>query len=227
MIWNTVLRKNLPYDTVRDFAPVIHAGFFDSALIVHPDVPVKTVAELVTLAKAQPNKVNWGHFGLNSTGYMYEEYIKKSKQAPFYPVPYKTQPQMLQALLVNESNVGVYGLANIESQIKAGKLRALAVTADKRLDWLPNVPTFAEEGIKLPLRTWFGYHYPVGVPRELVVRMNGELRKVMEAPSFRSGIIDRIGLNPNFGSPEDFDSYIRMQIAAVKELVSYIGIQPE
>ncbi len=227
MIWNSVLRKNLPYDTVRDFAPVIHAGFFDSALIVHPDVPAKTVTELVSLTKSQPNKVNWGHFGVNSTGYMYEEYIKKNKSAPFYVVPYKTQPQMLQAVLVNESNVGVYGLANIAAHLKAGKLRALAVTADKRLDWMPNVPTFAEEGIKLPLRTWFGYHYQAGVPRELVTRMNGELRKVMEAPAFHSTIIERIGLNPNFGSPEDFDNYIRMQLAAVRELVSYIGIQPE
>src|SRR4051812_26446974 len=125
MIWNMVLRKNLPYDTVRDFAPVIHAGFFDSALIVHPEVPARSVKELVELARSQPNKINWGHFGLNSTGYMYEEYVKKSRQAPFYVVPYKTQPQMLQAILVNESNVGVYGLANIESHLKAGKLRAL------------------------------------------------------------------------------------------------------
>src|SRR4051812_26118946 len=75
MIWNMVLRKNLPYDTLKDFAPVMHAGFFDSALVVHPSVPANSVQQLVDLAKAQPNKINWAHFGVNSTGYMYEEYI--------------------------------------------------------------------------------------------------------------------------------------------------------
>lgn len=227
MIWNKALRKDLPYDPVKDFAPVVMAGFFDSALIVHPSVNARSVSELVELAKANPNKINWAHFGVNSTGYMYEEYIKRSRHAPFYVVPYKTQPQVLQALLINESNVAVYGLANIASHLKSGRLRALAVTSARRIDYLPEVPTFDEEGIKLPLRTWFGYHYPVGTPREIVLRMNTELRTVLESASFRSTIEDRIGLNPNPGSPEDFDTYIRDQLKAVTELVSYLGIAPE
>jgi tripartite-type tricarboxylate transporter receptor subunit TctC len=227
MIWNTVLRKNLPYDTVRDFAPVMHAAFFDSALIVHPSVPAKSVTELIELAKKNPDKVNWAHFGINSTGYMYEEWLKRSKQAPFYPVPYKTQPQVMQAILANESAVAVYGLATIQSQLKNGQLRALAVTASKRVEWLPGVPTFEEEGIKLPLRTWFGYHYQTAVPRPILTRMNGEIRKTMESPSYRTQIIDRAGLSLAAGTPEDFDAYIRQQIRDVKELVSYIGLKPE
>ncbi len=227
IIWNMVLRKNLPYDSVRDLAPVVHAGFFDSALVAHPSVPASSVQQLMDLAKSKPNKVNWAHFGVNSTGYMYEEWLKKSKDAPFYPVPYKTQPQVLQALLVGESDVAVYGLANLEPHLKAGKLRALAVTSGKRVDYLPDVPTFDEVGIKLPLRTWFGYHYPVATPRELIVRMNGELRKVMESPPFKAQIIDRIGLNQSTGTPEEFDAYIRNQLKAVTELVAYIGLKPE
>ena len=227
MIWNMVLRKNLPYDTLKDFAPVMHAGFFDSALVVHPSVPANSFRQLVELAKAKPNSVNWAHFGVNSTGYMYEEYIKRNQSAPFYVVPYKTQPQVLQALLVNESNVAVYGLANLESHLKGGRLKALAVTSSKRVDFLPSVPTFDEEGIKLPLRTWFGYHYPAATPREIVLRMNGDLRKVMDLPSFKTQIIERIGLNPNPGTPEDFDAYIRAQLKGVADLVNYIGLKPE
>ena len=92
---------------------------------------------------------------------------------------------------------------------------------------MPNVPTFEEEGIKLPLRTWEGYHYPVAVPRELVMRMNAELRKVYETPSFRSNVVDRVSLVPNVGTPEAFDRFIREQLVAVKELVNYLGLKPE
>ena len=227
IVWNTVLRKDLPYDALKDLVPVMHGAFFDSALLVHPSVPARSVQQLIELAKGNPDKVNWGHFGVNSTGYMYEEWLKRSRQAPFYAVAYKTQPQVLQALLVNESNVAVYGLTNIENQVKGGKLRALAVTSSRRVEWMPDVPTFEEEGIKLPLRTWFGYHYPAATSRELVVRMNAELRKTMEAPSFRTGVMDRFGLIAATGTPEDFDAYIRNQIKQVAELVNYIGLKAE
>ena len=228
IIWNTVLRaRTLPYDAVRDFAPVMHGGFFDSALVVHPDLGVGSVAQLVELARANPNKVNWAHFGVNSTGYMYEEWIRRSKGAPFYPVPYKTQPQVLTALLVNESSVAVYGLTNLAAHLKAGKLKALAVSGSRRVAFLPDVPTFEEEGIKLPLRTWFGYHYQAGVPRAIVGRVNAELRRVWDQPAFGAAVLDRLMMTPSAGSPEEFDAYIRAQIAAVKELVGYIGLKPE
>jgi tripartite-type tricarboxylate transporter receptor subunit TctC len=227
MIWNTLLRRNLPYDTLRDFAPVIQVAFADSALIVHPSVPARNVTELIDLTKKNPGKINWAHFGINSTGYMYEEWFKRRKQAPFYAVPYKTQPQVMQAILTNESNVAVYGLATIQSQLKSGQLRPLAVTANKRIEWLPNVPTFEEEGIKLPLRTWFGYHYQAAVPRPIIARLNGEIRKAVESTTFRTQIIDRAGLSLAAGTSEDFDAYVRQQITEVRELVNYIGLKPE
>ena len=89
------------------------------------------------------------------------------------------------------------------------------------------MPTFEEEGIKLPLRTWFGYHYQAAAPRPLVTRMNAELRKVMESQAFRTQILERIGLSLNAGTPEDFDAYVRQQLKDVAELVSYIGLKPE
>jgi tripartite-type tricarboxylate transporter receptor subunit TctC len=227
MIWNPVLRAKLPYDPVRDFAPVIHAAFFDSALIAHPSVKANTVQQLAQLARARPDSINWGHFGVNSTGYMYQEYLKKRLKAPFYPVPYKTQPQALNAVLSGEAHVAVYGLANAGPHLKSGKLKALAVTSAKRVDYLPKVPTFTEEGIKLPLRTWFGYHYPAGTPRPYVLRMNVEIRTLLEDPAFKEKLLDRIGLIPNPGTPEEFDAYIKTQLREVRELVSYLGITPD
>jgi tripartite-type tricarboxylate transporter receptor subunit TctC len=155
------------------------------------------------------------------------EYLKKSRGAPFFAVPYKTQPQNILALVSNETDVTVTAINTAGPHIRAGKLKALAVTSSRRVDWLPNVPTFEEEGIKLPLRTWEGYHYPIAVPRELVVRMNAELRKAYETPSFRTNVVERVGLVPNTGTPEAFDQYIREQLKAVTELVNYLGLKPE
>ena len=116
IIWNPVLRAKLPYDPLRDFAPVVHVGFFDSVLMAHPSVPANSVQQLFEQAKAKPDSITWAHFGSNSTGYMYQDAFRKLRDAPFYAVPYKTQPQVLQALLVNESNIAVYGLTNLEAQ---------------------------------------------------------------------------------------------------------------
>ncbi len=227
MIWNMVLRQRLPYDTLRDFAPVMHGGFFDSALIAHASRPYNTVRELLEYAKTNPDRVNWGHFGVNSTGFMYMMFLKKSRAAPFYAVPYKTQPQNMLALVANETDITVTAINTAAPHIRTGKLKALAVTSNRRVDWLPNVPTFEEEEIKLPLRSWEGYHYPIAVPREQIERMNAELRRAHEAPSFRANIVERVGLVQNTGSPEAFDQHIRAQLKAVAELVNYLSLKPD
>ncbi len=227
IIWNPVLRTNMPYDPLRDFAPVIHVGFFDSVLVAHPAVAATSVQQLFDLAKAKPDSITWAHFGTNSTGYMYQSWFRKSRGVPFYAVPYKTQPQVLQALVAGETQVAVYGIANAQASIKAGKLKALAVSAEKRIAEFPNVPTFVELGIKLPLRTWFGYHLQSGAPREIVTRYNNEIRRIMADPGFRDTIMNRMGVIANDGTPEQFDAYIRAQLKEVGELVKYLDIKPE
>lgn len=227
VIWNPVMRLKLPYDVDRDFVPVVQTGFFDSALVVHPELPAASVRELLDLAKARADKVNWATFGVNSTGYMYMEWLRRSSGASFYHVPYKTQPQGLQALVAGESHVAVYGLSSVAALVKAGKLKVIGVTSTRRQGWLPNVPTFEELGIKLPLRTWFGYHLPAGTPREIVVRMNADIRKVIADPGFREAVLDRQMITPNDGTPEDFDAYIRTQRREVAELVKFLGLKPE
>ena len=227
IIWNMLLRSKLPYDSLRDFAPVMHAGFFDSTLVANASRPYNNVRELIAFAKTNPEKVNWGHFGVNSTGYMYMSYLKKSRGAPFFAVPYKTQPQNMLALVSNETDLTVTAINTAAPHIKSGKLKALAVTSAKRVDWLPNVPTFEEEEIKLPLRSWEGYHFPIAVPRELVERMNAELRRAYDTPAFRTNVVERVGLVPNTGTPEAFDQHIRTQLKAVGELVNYLGLKPE
>jgi tripartite-type tricarboxylate transporter receptor subunit TctC len=227
IIWNPVLRAKLPYDPIKDFAPVVHVGFFDSVLIAHPSVPATSVQQLFEMAKAKPDSITWAHFGSNSTGYMYQDAFRKLRGAPFYAVPYKTQPQVLQALVAGESQLAVYSIANSASLIQAGKLKALAVTSSSRIPEFPNVPTFDELGIKLPLRTWFGYHFPSGTPRDIVQRFNGDIRKIMATPAFQEAALKRFGVIANDGTPEQFDAYIKTQLKEVSELVKSLGIKPE
>jgi tripartite-type tricarboxylate transporter receptor subunit TctC len=223
---NPVIRSKLPYDPLRDFAPVMFIGFFDSLLLVHPSVPANSVEELIELSKAKPDSLNWGHFGLNTTGNFYQEFIRKSRSAPFYPVPYKTNGQMLQALIAGEAHVVVFGMANAMTSVKAGRVKPLAITADTRVKELPNVPTFAEKGIKLPLRGWFGYHVQAATPRAVVNRWNTEVRRIMSEPSYQSTFMDKLGITPDLGTPEHFDAFIRSQLKEMKELVDYLGIKP-
>lgn len=224
---NPVIRAKLPYDAVRDFAGVVHVGFFDSLLLVHPSVPATSVTQLVDTARAKPDALVWAHFGLNTTGNFYQEYLKKSRKAPFYPVPYKTTAQVLQALVTGEAQVAVYAWPNVMSSIKAGKMRPLAVTSDKRLSFLPDVPTFAEEGIKLPLRGWFGYHVPAGTPRPVIQRYNTEIRKVMADPGYKDKFLNAQGILANDGTPEELDAYVRDTLNEMRELIRFLGLKPE
>lgn len=225
MTLNPVMRAKLPYDALRDFAGIVHSGFFDSLLLVPASLPVTSVAQLADLARAKPEALVWGHFGHTTSGYLYAEWMKKGRGAPFYAVPYKTQPQAMQALLAGESQAGVFSWTSALSHLKAGKLKALAVTADKRLGFLPGVATFEEEGIKLPLRPWFGYHVPIATPRPIVQRLNAELRKAMAEPAYRD-IMSKLGVVPNEGTPEDLDIFVREQIRLTAEMFNFIGMKP-
>ena len=126
-----------------------------------------------------------------------------------------------------EAQVSVYAIAATSALIQAGKLKALAMTSDKRHPDFPNVPTFDELGIKLPLRTWFGFHFQTGTPREIITRYNTEIRKAMAEQSFKDTVMKRQGVVANDGTPEQFDTYIRTQIREVTELVKALGIKPE
>ena len=227
MSLNPVIRAKLPYDPVKDVSGVVFSGYFDSVLAVHPSVPANSVSQLVDMARANPNKVHWGHFGLNTTGNFYQLWLRKSRGGEFFPVPYKTTTQTLQAILAGEVQVAVYAWASLLPQLKAGKVKALAITSDQRLTILPNVPTFLEEGIKLPLRGWFGYNVPSATPRPVVNRIHTEIRKVMADTAYRERVLNVLGLAGRDWSPEEFDTWVRAELKEMAELINFLGIKPE
>jgi tripartite-type tricarboxylate transporter receptor subunit TctC len=222
---NAAMRAKLPYDPVKDLSGVVLTGFFDSCLVVSAAVPAGNVKELVAYAKSKQGSVNWGHFGVNSTGYLYQEFLNKSQSAGFYQVPYKTQPQVLQALVSGEIQAAVYAWPNLMPFLNTGKVKCLAMTSYQRLGNFPNVPTFSEEGIKLPLRAWFSYHYQVATSRPIVNRMNAEIRKAMQEPEYK-GLLAKLGMQAADGTPEEFDQFVKDQIRDTVELIRFLGIKP-
>jgi tripartite-type tricarboxylate transporter receptor subunit TctC len=227
LVLNQLLKIKIPYDPFRDFAPVVLLGYFDSGLVATASIPARSFQELIDLSKARPDSVSWAIFGFNSSGNMYAEWLKKSRGAPFFVVPYKTPPQMLQALLTGEVHVGVYALGALGQQIASGKLKVLAVTSEARYPSLPEVPTFSELGIKLPLRPWYGVVATAGTPRDVVRWLNAEVTRLATDAEFRSRFFTENGVTFSPNTPEEFGALMKNTHDEFAQLMRYIGIKPE
>jgi tripartite-type tricarboxylate transporter receptor subunit TctC len=227
IIINPIIRAPLPYDAIKGFAPVVHLGFADSALAVPASFPARSFQELLDAAKQKPESVTWGVFSLTSSGNFYAEWLKRNRGIPFYVVPYKTPPQLLQALLSGEVHVGVYtpavGLAN---QVAAGKLRILAITSEERDPAFPDVPTFQELGVRLPVRTWFGLMAPAGTPRDIVAWFNAETHKFAQDAAFRAKFMSPNGIAFVPNTPEQFAAFIETTRTAFAELLKVVPVKP-
>ena len=227
IVVSAFLRSNLPYDPVRDFMPVIRMGFFDSGLAVHPSVAAASFKELAESARARPNGISWGVFSFNSSGNFYAEWLRKTQKLDFYVVPYKAPTTMLQALLTGEVQAGVQSLASITRQLAGGKLRLLAVTSDERLADYPNVPTFSELGIKLPLRGWIGIVGPSGMPRDTTQWINTEIGKLAMQPEFRERMLAPNGVLFVPNTADEFAAFLKANREGFAELLRFVPVKAE
>lgn len=205
---NPNLRK-VPYDPLRDFAPVVQTTASSTVLVVHPSLPVKTVRELVALAKTR--QLN---YGASSSGtFLPMELLKQMAGFDMMHVPYKGTGPSLAGILSGEVQVMFGGAINTVPQVKSGKLRALAVAGDRRAKALPDVPTVAEAGYPgYEANTWNGILAPAGTPRVIVQRLNAEMLKILGSRE----VIDYMtadGAEPAGNSPEHFAAYIRSEHA--------------
>ena len=222
------LRLNLPYDPLKDFAPVAHTGFVDAGIIVHTSIPVATMDELIAYAKAKPGALNWGSFGPNTSSFYFMESLRRTRGAEFLHVPYKSSAQSQQALIAAEVQVNLYSVGQSLAQIKAGKLRVLAVMGTKRLPYMPSAPTLREAGVDLPLSTWYMQFAPAGTPKDIVTRLNGEVNKMMASAQFVEKFMTPIGVSPpDAMSPEELSLFLRRMRDGFAEVAKVIGLKPE
>lgn len=205
----TSVYRKLPYDFQKDFAPVTTVALVPNVLVVNPNVPAKNVKELLALAKAEPGKLTYGSNGNGTGQHLIGAQFEGMGGVQLLHVPYKGSGPLTVDLLGGQITMSFDTITPVLPQIKAGKLRALAVTTIKRSPSLPDVPTLDESGLKgFDLGTWFGILTPVATPKELVTRLNTELVKIINSAEFRKKMAD-IGAEPIGNTAEQMARQIK------------------
>lgn len=224
---NPLLYRNINYDPVKQLAPVINLGTIKACIVVHPSVPANNIAELVALAKAKPNGIDWGSWGNGSFSHLYWAWVENTSGARFLHVPYKTPSQATVALMAGEVKVMFNTPALMGPLVKAGKLKAVAVTGSVRSEHLPGVASFKEQNLDLDYLGWIGLFAPAATRREVVTRMNLEVNKLLKDSSFVETIMKRSSVDPVGGTPEDFAAFTKADRETAQALVRLANIKPE
>lgn len=224
---NPSLYRKIPYDPVRDFAPINLFGSGIYILVVHPSLPVKSVKELVALAKARPGEIAYSSSGSGSGGHLAAELFTRMAGIRMLHVPYKGGGPALMDLLAG--NVQVLFATQLASwpHIQSGRVRALAVSTAKRPASLPDLPTIAEAGIPgYDAGVWYALLAPAGTPRDILARLSGEVVRALQQSDFR-GFLIKNGIEPIGGPPEELDALIRSEIKKYARLIQEAGIRAE
>ncbi len=222
---NMSLFAKPPYDTLRDFAPVVLCVQGANVFAVHPSVPAKSLKELIALAKARPGQLNFASSGLGSSNQMAGELLKVTAGINIVHVPYKGNAPAIVDGLAGNVEIVISGVPAMVPHIQSGRLRAIGISSLERFPAVPDVPTFHESGLKgFESSTWFGLMAPIKVPREVVTKVNADGNKVLAMNDIRSRFIGE-GIMPRGGTPEAFTQYIRDEIAKYANVIKKAGVQ--
>ena len=224
---NPHLYANLPYDPIKDFAPVSRLVVSAMMLAVHPSVPANSVAELLRLAKEKPGQLNFGTAGTGSPPYMAAELFRHMAHIDVWHIPYKSAPAAQMDLIAGRITYTIDGISMQQPQVRAGRLRALGVTSAHRLPGLPDIPTIAESGLPgYEYWAWMGVCAPAGTPKEVVARLNAEITKIVRTPEVRAWFEEQGG-EPITETPEQFAVYIKSELARWGKIIREAGIKVE
>jgi tripartite-type tricarboxylate transporter receptor subunit TctC len=224
---NPNLHEKLPYDPIKDFAPVALLAQAPLILVVHPSVPARDIADFIAYARANPGRLNFASNGNGSSSQLAAVMFDSMAGVDMVHVPYKGLAPALSDLLSGQVQLMFSSVVAILPHIKAGKLRALAVTGTKRLASMPELPTIAESGLPgYEASSWYGILAPAGTPRDIVARLNAELGRALEQPEVRNSLLAE-GAEPIGGSPERFAVHIRSEKERLGKLIRDAHIRLE
>lgn len=220
------LYKNVPYDPVKDFAPITQAVTVPALLAVHPSLGVRSLKDFVGLAKRQPGKIDVACPGFGSIAHLSGELFKRTADIDFVLVPYKGGAPALSDVLGGQVSAMMSVISTSAPHVQSGRLLGLAVTSSKRAAALPNVPTIAEGGYPgYAADGWLGFLFPAGTPKEIVTRMYKEIRAAMASPDV-SGALEKVGMTVDVSdSPEQFHDVIRKDVVKWKKVVQEAKIE--
>jgi tripartite-type tricarboxylate transporter receptor subunit TctC len=223
---NPSLVKKLPYDTLRDFAPVIRLTASPNVLVVNPSVPVQSVRELIALAKSMPGKINYASGGTGTATHLAGELLCITAGAKMTHIPYKGATPATVDLLSGAVSWMFGTILPTLPYVKAGRLRSIAVSGAKRSPALPDVPTVAETLPGFEAASWYGIFAPAQTPREVIAKLNRESARILETSEMREYLL-REGAEPVGGTPEEFAAYFKSEIAKWAKVIRDAGIKSE
>ncbi len=225
---NVSLYKKLPYDSVRDLQPITQmATTHGMVLVVHPSVPAKSLKEFIALAKARPGKLNYASAGVGNATHLAAELMKSAAGLDIVNVTYKGGGPALNDVIAGQVELMMVSVAQGTPFVRAGKVRALAITATNRAPPLPTIPTFQESGFSgFEFAGWHGLWFPAGVPRDRLERMHAEAKKILFLPEMKPRL-EELGLVPLASTPAEFAKFIDREIALYAKLIKAAKIEPQ
>lgn len=224
---NQHLMKKVPYDPLRDFTPISLVATSPNLLVVHPSLPVRSIKDLIALAKAKPGVINYTSSGSGSPGHLAAEYFKKVAAINMVHIPQKGAAPALLDVLAGHADFYFTSPIAAQPLVKAGRVRQIAVTSGKRFPPLPDVPTVAEAGFPgFDIASWWGLLGPSGLSKEIVARLHTETIKAVESPDTKDKLTAQ-GILVVTNTPEQFAAYIRSEIANWGRIVAASGARME
>jgi tripartite-type tricarboxylate transporter receptor subunit TctC len=217
----------LPYDSQRDFAPVTLAAIGPNLLVVHPSVPVKNVKELIALARARPGQLQYASPGPGTVQHLAAEFFKLQAKLDILHVPYKGSGQSIVDLVAGQVHMNFDSVPPVINHVKSGRLRALAVTSEKRFSLLPDIPTVNEGGVPgFDMSTWWGLMTPAAVSKDIVARLHVETVKLLAQADVKDRLAS-VGAEAVGNTPDAFASYIRSERAKYARIIKEANIRAE
>lgn len=221
---NPLLHRKMPYDTEKDFKPVVLVASSPYLLVVNPSVAARSVSELIALAKANPNQLNYASTGNGSAPHLAGEWLKMMAQVSIVHVPYKGGVTALADLIGGQVQLAFGNITTYLPQARAGKVRMLAVTSAKRSPQAPELPTMTESGVSgFVTGTWFGVQVPAATPQSIVNRLNGEINKLLAAQALPRQLA-LAGADPIGGTPQEFAVFIRDELTRWAGVIRAAGV---
>ena len=221
------LYAKLPYDPVKDFAPITQLAVAPNILVVHPSVPVKNFREFIAYAQANPARINFASAAVASPGHLSGELLNLAAGIHMQHVPYKGSGQAVVDLVGGQVQAMVSGMSSVMPHIKAGRLRPLAVTGSQRSPAVPDLPTIAESGFpRFEATAWYGVLAPAGTPPAIVTRLHDEIVRALKMPDVRERL-EYVGFEIVGGTPAAFGAYIKSEIKKWAPVVKAAGAKPE
>jgi tripartite-type tricarboxylate transporter receptor subunit TctC len=224
---NPYFYTKLPYDPLKDFAPLSLVGAITATYVAHPSLPASTMPELIALAKAKPDTVLFGSWGVGSFPDLYRAWIEKEFNVKVRHIPYKEASQVTAGVLSGEIQVIFNPSGLIAPLVRSGKLKALSTLGPKRSTHLPDVPSFKELGYDLDFLGWTGMFAPAGTPRDVVQRLNTEMSRLIADPAFVAKYLTPQSMDPRGGTPEEFAAFLRQDRETAGKLAKLAGVKPE